>query len=135
LFFVFDTNALISALILKGSVSRKAFDRALELGVILLSSATFGELNAVSQREKFRLYVDEDERVQFLLLLLREVEWVEISGDLAVCRDPRDDKFLETALKGGASYLVSGDPDLLILHPFEGVQSVRPGDFLREVFE
>jgi putative PIN family toxin of toxin-antitoxin system len=118
LFFVFDTNALISALILKESVSRKAFDRAMELGEILLSSATFGELNAVSQREKFLRYVDEEERAQFLLLLLREAEWVEISGDLAVCRDPSDDKFLETAIKGGASYLISGDPDLLVLHPF-----------------
>jgi putative PIN family toxin of toxin-antitoxin system len=40
------------------------------------------------------------------------------------CRDPDDDKFLETALNGEADCLVSGDADLLALDPFHGVRKI-----------
>jgi len=41
--FVFDTNSLISALLLPFSVARKAFDIALEKGILVHSRETFGE--------------------------------------------------------------------------------------------
>ena len=47
-----------------------------------------------------------------------------------VCRDPDDDKFLETALIGRCSYVISGDKDLLSLGRYQGVQIVSPADFL-----
>jgi len=43
-----------------------------------------------------------------------------------VCRDPKDDKFLECALWGQADYLVSRDLDLLSIADFRGVQIVPP---------
>ena len=43
-----------------------------------------------------------------------------------VCRDPKDDKFLECALWGQADYLVSRDLDLLSIADFRGVQIVSP---------
>jgi predicted nucleic acid-binding protein len=49
------------------------------------------------------------------------------------CRDPDDDKFLEVAMSGGADWIVTGDADLLALHPFEGIAIVTPADFLRLV--
>jgi predicted nucleic acid-binding protein len=47
-----------------------------------------------------------------------------------MCRDPKDDKFLEAALAGDADCLVSGDADLLDLTPFEGIPILRPAEFL-----
>lgn len=38
---------------------------------------------------------------------------------------------LEIAANGGASHLVTGDSDLLRLHPFEGVQIVTASHFVR----
>jgi uncharacterized protein len=35
-----------------------------------------------------------------------------VSGDLRLCRDPDDDIVLETAVRGGAAYLVSRDEDM-----------------------
>jgi uncharacterized protein len=64
--FVLDTNVIVSALLLKQSVSRQAFDRAFELGQVLLSWATISELNDVLSRERFDKYVLEEERKQFL---------------------------------------------------------------------
>jgi predicted nucleic acid-binding protein len=45
-------------------------------------------------------------------------------------RDPKDDKFLEAAVNGRASVLVTGDRDLLDLNPFRGVAIVTPADYL-----
>ena len=49
-------------------------------------------------------------------------EWVTITGQIRVCRDPDDDKFLETAVSGEATCIVTGDADLLTLDPFEGLR-------------
>ena len=46
------------------------------------------------------------------------------------CRDPDDDKFLETALQGGADCLITGDRDLLEMSPFMGIPIVTPAGFL-----
>ena len=46
------------------------------------------------------------------------------------CRDPRDNKFLEVAVNGRADILVSGDKDLLALHPFRGIDIITPADYL-----
>jgi predicted nucleic acid-binding protein len=43
--FVFDTNVIVSAVLLKHSVARQAFDKALELGKLLVSRETVEELN------------------------------------------------------------------------------------------
>jgi hypothetical protein len=49
--FVFDTNVLISALLLADSVPRRAFDRALDHGKVLLSFAVLAELDELSPEE------------------------------------------------------------------------------------
>ena len=40
------------------------------------------------------------------------VQLVLVSGDLSLCRDPDDDIILETALRGGATFVVSRDEDV-----------------------
>ena len=47
-----------------------------------------------------------------------------------ICRDAKDDKFLEVAVNGKADYLITGDRDLLVLHPFREIQIVSPATFL-----
>jgi len=43
--------------------------------------------------------------------------------------DPSDDKFLEVAVAGKASYIISGDKHLLTLSEFKGIQILKPRDF------
>ncbi len=47
-----------------------------------------------------------------------------------LCRDPKDNKFLDAALAGEASYIISGDKDLLVLEEFRGIEIVTPAKFL-----
>ncbi len=49
----------------------------------------------------------------------------------AVPRDPDDNAVLECALEAGASHIVTGDDDLLVLKEFRGIQIVRASEFLR----
>lgn len=55
---------------------------------------------------------------------------VDIQWRCAACRDPKDDKFLHVAVNGEAEAIITGDADLLALHPFHGVEIVTPADFL-----
>lgn len=50
------------------------------------------------------------------------------------CRDPKDDKVLEVALNGSAQYIISGDRDLPVLHPFRYVVVIAADEFLK-IFE
>lgn len=128
--FVFDTNVIVSAVLLRRSVSRQAFDEALARGKILVSSATLAELNDVLRRPRFEPYLGEEERLQFLAAFVREAEFLEITEGVRESRDPKDDKFLELAASGNAVCIVSGDADLLVLHPWRGIPIVTPRAFL-----
>lgn len=128
--FVFDTNVVISALLLKNSIARQALDKAIQQGKLLFSYATVEELNNVLQRRAFEKYVTEEERMEFLSAFVREGVLIEIVERVTVSRDPKDDKFLELAVNGKATCIVSGDEDLLILHPFRGIPVLTPRQFL-----
>ena len=118
--FVFDTNVLISAALSDESTSRRAFDHALDRGTILLSLPVVAELNEVLTRDKFRPYVTEDEARQFLAALAGASQWVEIDVQISDCRDPSDNKFLDLAVSGRATHIITGDGDILALNPFKG---------------
>ena len=128
---VFDTNALLSALLFNRSVPRQALLWALQHGVILMSITLSEELGDVLSRPRFDRYISRQERDEFLQALLDESEVVEIVERIRICRDPKDYKILELAVSGNAEYIVTGDADLLTLNPFRGIAIVAPAEFLR----
>jgi putative PIN family toxin of toxin-antitoxin system len=127
---VFDSNVLVSALLLPDSKPRRALELALQKGRVLLSFATLAELYEVLGRKKFLRYIDEEDIRNFLAALTREAEWVEVDVRIVACRDPKDDKFLELAVSGHATHIVTGDSDLLALNPFHGIEILPPHRFL-----
>lgn len=128
--YVFDTNVLVSALLFPRSTPRQAFDRANASGVLLVSVATIAELEDVLQRSAFDRYVTLDVRLEFVAAVMRDALLIEVGAPITACRDPKDDKFLDVAVCGQATHLVSGDGDLLALHPFRGIPTLSPRDFL-----
>ncbi|HEV2103612.1 MAG TPA: putative toxin-antitoxin system toxin component, PIN family [Candidatus Acidoferrum sp.] len=123
---MFDTNVLVSALLLPNSKPRQALDLAMKQGKLLLSFTALAELCEVLSRKRFRRYVDEEDIRTFVAALTREAEWVDVDMQITACRDPKDDKFLELAVSGKATHVVSGDSDLLALNPFQGIIIVTP---------
>jgi uncharacterized protein len=128
--YILDTNVIISAALQVTSLPRQALNKAQDDGIVMLSVATLRELSETLSRPKFERYLSTSERIAFLVQLTREAELVEISTQVQVCRDPRDNKFLELAVSGNATCLITGDQDLLVLHPFRSIAILTPREFL-----
>ena len=128
--YVFDTNTMISAFLLDEGTPGRALKLALEIGNVLLSMELAEELAEVLHRKKFDRYVRQKLREEFLAGIIRESILVRVDATIRECRDPRDDKFLELAVSGKASHIITGDQDLLALHPFRGISILTPREFL-----
>jgi len=127
---VVDTNVLISRLLAADSVPGQAVRGARRQGRLLVSEATMNELAEVLSRAKLDRYISLEDRKQFLRQLGRIAELVPIIQLVRECRDPRDDKFLEVALNGRADLILTGDADLLSMHPWRSIAIMSPGDYL-----
>ncbi len=131
-YFVIDTNALISAALIKNSVNAQAFDKAVFLGKLAFSDETFDEFVEVLFRKKFDRYFLEYERYDFIHTVQINTVFKEPSMQVQVCRDESDDKLFSVALDVKADCLITGDPDLLVLHPFRGIPVLNAAAFLQQ---
>ena len=127
---VVDTNVLVSAIVRAGSVPSQAVSLAQKLGTIILSDETAAELTAVLARPKLSQYITLSELKTTVAALCATAEWVPIVSAVRACRDPGDDKILSLAISGRAAIIMTGDADLLALHPFESIDILTPRQFL-----
>ncbi len=131
-FFVIDTNTLISAFLFKYSNPRKAFDTAIETGKISGSIETYKEFGEVLLRPKFNKYISTERKLLVLKDFKELTVFSEILESITDCRDPKDNKFLELAISAKASCIITGDKDLLVLHPFRGIPILNAVDFFNK---
>ena len=131
--WVADTNIIVSRLLLPSSTAAKALQRAFILGDLLTSDATLHELGEVLARPKFEKYISLEERFEFFAYLSRVAMRIEAPHQVEICRDPKDNKFLSLAISGGADAILTGDKDLLVLHPFMGIPILDPTQFIERV--
>ena len=130
---VLDTNALISALILPNSVPAKALRLAAEHFEIIVSQATWQEFEQKIKKKSLEHYfLNTQDRDTAIHAINRVVTHVAVRSVVTDCRDPKDNPFLELALDGKATTIISGDSDLLVLNPWRGVRIQSPGDFYRD---
>ena len=127
---VLDTNIVRSALLWPSSIPALAFQKALLSAILLQSSALQAEHLDVFSRPKFDPYARLSVRIDFLNALVRQATTVAISHTVQVCRDPKDNLLLELALSGAADIIVTGDRDLLALHPWRGIAILTPREYL-----
>ena len=130
---VIDTNILISGLMAVNSLPQKVFDYATSQAILLISDEVQSEIENVINRPKLQKYITIERRTKFLAELSQQVERVEINQQIRACRDPKDDKFLELAVCGEADYIITGDADLLDLHPFQNISIIKAANFLTAV--
>ena len=133
--YVLDTNVIVSALLFPESIPGQAFFDARRRGDVLLSAETVKEIADVLRRPKFDRYVLPEERDWFLATLIGQARFVEPTESIRVCRDPKDDKWLELAVGGDAALVISGDADLLTLSSFRGIPIVTPAQFIESLVE
>ena len=126
---VVDTNVFISAVLKDKSLPALALRRIDRSCVLLKSVVTERQLFEVLSRPYFASLVPPSSH-ESLKNMLAAAEPVTITERVVACRDPTDDKFLELAVNGQADVIVSGDNDLLVLHPFRETPIFTPASFL-----
>jgi len=108
---VIDTNLWVSALI---NTRVRLNDLILNKGIeIVISNDLLLELTDVLKRNKFRRYFSLEEAENFLLLLQEVATFIEVSANVELCDDPKDNFLLNLAIDSQANFLITGDNDLL----------------------
>lgn len=125
---VIDTNIWISFLIGKRLTG---LHRHIDSGHIQIVTCheQMTEMANVLCRPRIRKYISEQQAEEFIDLLFDASILVEPKEGPALCRDPKDDYLLYTAMAASADYLVSGDNDLLTLKQIDGTQIIPYTDF------
>lgn len=122
---VIDTNVLISGIFWQG-IPRQILNLWLEGKIeIVITQEIFQEYLKIIQE------IDSNKKIlQNWTLLISEKSTI-ISDTVIVklCRDPKDDQFINCALLGKVDYLISGDKDLLELKT-NLIEIVNPKAFL-----
>lgn len=128
---VFDNNVLISAALIKHSVPFKAFEKVVNNHVLLRSHKVLGEFLKTIFKPKFDRYFKEDlSKKGFVISFISASTDIKIKHHITLCRDPKDNMYLELALSGKAACIVTGDNDLLVLNPFRNIRIITPKEFL-----
>lgn len=125
---VLDTNVLLSALIFGGQ-PRKVVELLSHARIdVVVSEAILSEMRR-KVTTKFPDFYDE--LAQMEALLEQDAELVRLGSiTIDACRDPDDNRILETAVLGECGFIISGDKDLLVLGSYEGIQIVNSSQFL-----
>lgn len=130
---VIDTNIFISGLLSSASC-RKIFLSFKEEGFsLILSEMLFEELKFVTERPKFHLLIDSEERKEVMSFIKSHAIFVKPKEKVNICRDIRDNKLLECALEAKSDFIVTGDKDLLVLKSFRGIPIITAKEFLRRL--
>lgn len=127
---ILDTNVLISGLLFPRDATRQTIIAAFADYRVVFSEETWDELSAVIQRSEFEKRLPLHERLQALEAIAVRSEVYAVTAQATDCRDAKDNKFLDLARETQAQYIVTGDQDLLVLHPWYGVNVIAPTAFL-----
>jgi len=117
---VIDTNVLISALLFRNGRLRN-LRHAWQAGQFqpIVSAATSSELVRVLHYKKFKLDASEIQEALALYIPYVQTHVIDANANslkqVPICRDPKDQMFLNLAQSGQADFLISGDEDLLSL--------------------
>ena len=128
--YILDTNVVVSGLLFDNSKPAIALQYTFQHGELLLSLELLEEIAEVLSRDKFKRYITNDEREEFLETLLERADLIEVVDTVEECRDPKDNHILELALSGEANIIVTGDKDLLVMNPFRNIEIMSVEQFL-----
>lgn len=130
---VLDTTTLVSAFFWEGNESD--LFRKIEQGKanLYITREILKEVEEVIKRPKFRQAMlnaglTADQIIQKIIASSHLAVGPRLN--INICRDEKDNKFLECAENAEADYIVSGDEDLLSLKKYKNISIVRSSEIL-----
>jgi len=128
---VLDTNVWISGVFWRGAPYQILRAWRNEQFELVYTPETLAEVESRLWRKAIEFDADLNDIRDWLAYIRAFAHIVAASGTAkGVCRDPKDDMFLDAAIAGNAEYLVAGDRDLLTLGKYQTVKVITPRQFL-----
>lgn len=127
--FIVDTNLWISFLI-NGNfekIEEFLFRDGFEL---IYSRELLDEFLDVVRRPKLRKFFSKSKIEIALEIIIDFAVFIEVTSQVNICRDPKDNFLLSLAIDSEAKFLVTGDQDLLILKSIKDTKIVSINDFV-----
>ena len=126
---VLDTNVWASALVFgkTDSVPARALKRAVSEDILATSRELREEIHRILvQKGSWSAHRATQELDTYLARAIT----VQLTHTTHICRDPKDNMFLECAALAHADVIVAGDKDLLVLGSYAGASIVTPFEYL-----
>lgn len=128
---ILDTNVFISGIFFRGPPSQilKAWkNQNLQ---IVLSKQILDEYQVVA--DELSLQYPQINITPIIELVTIHGQFINTDGiDISICEDHDDDKFIECAIAGKCSIIVSGDKHLLKIKEYKSVKIIKPRDFIEK---
>lgn len=126
---IIDTNIWISYLLTDNfnKLDRKLLNNEI---VFLYSEELIREFAEVVTRPKFKKYFSKEDIDSLLIKMEIFGELIHVTTKVNICRDSKDDFLLSLAIDGNASYLITGDKDLLDLKKISKTKIITMNNFL-----
>jgi uncharacterized protein len=127
---VIDTNLWIGYFMgkhVKSYLDRILADPQIDL---LISEKSLDELLSVLSRPKFQKYITFEQIAVLIALIRRRSLFINVTSQITLSRDPKDDFLLALSIDGQADYLLTGDEDLLVLEQIGTTLIVKIADFI-----
>jgi uncharacterized protein len=132
---VIDANVWISAAF--GGKPLEAVGRALKEHDVFISGSILQELEEVLKRLSKKLSAEQIHYLQEKIRqLIKVAHRIQVSTHLSLSRDAKDDHYLSLCKEARVDFLITGDKDLLNLHPEDlkkngiSCQIINPANFL-----
>lgn len=123
---VLDTNVLIAALISRGTC-HEVVEYCVRFHELFTSNFI---LNETTEKLTDKFHFTPAESKKAVTLLHSGMKLVPTAKlPKPTCRDPDDDNIIATAIAAKADCLITGDKDLLVLNPFDGITILNPAEF------
>jgi len=138
---IIDTNVWISAIFWGGKPRKiiKLWVNDIKTGQenikIYLTNSILKEIIQKIKKIAKEIKLDKRKIVKWVHLIEKRTIFVNPVKKVNICRDKKDNKFLEAVLEAQADYLITGDKDLLTLEKFKKTQIIKPAQFLKQVYK
>lgn len=99
---------------------------------LLISEKSLDELLSVLTRPKFQKYITFEQIDILITLIRRRSLFINVTSQITLSRDKKDDFLLALSIDGQADYLLTGDEDLLVLQKIETTLIVKIADFIAQ---
>lgn len=129
---ILDTNIYFSAFVFDKDIL-KLLDLCYDKHAIYSSKVILKEIQDKlfgDKIKKIKPQYDFETANEFYMKIENETKIISPTQKISVCRDPKDNMFLEIATEIKADYIITGDKDLLVLKEFNRTKILKPSQFL-----